>query len=113
MVNVLLSESNAYKNFINTVDAEATKQSYRFAFSKFMKFYSVEDYDYEKMLQIEQKKLEGLIRDYVTHLKVDKELSYNSINLHFAAISHFYQMNGVSLNWKLLTKFKGTNKTTA
>jgi integrase len=110
MVNVLLSESNAYKNFINTVDAEATKQSYRFAFSKFMKFYGVEDYDYDKMLLIEQKKLEGLIRDYVTHLKIDKELSYNSVNLHFAAISHFYQMNGVSLNWKLLTKFKGKRR---
>jgi hypothetical protein len=66
MVNVLLSESNAYKNFINTVDSEATKQSYRFAFSKFMKFYGVEDYSHDKMLQIEQKKLEGRIRDYVT-----------------------------------------------
>ena len=74
MVNVLLSESNAYKNFINTVDAEATKQSYRFAFSKFMKFYSVEDYNYDKMLQIEQKKLEGLISDYITDLKVDKKI---------------------------------------
>jgi hypothetical protein len=31
-----------------------------------MKFYGVEDYNYDKMLQIEQKKLEGLIRDYVT-----------------------------------------------
>jgi integrase len=62
------------------------------------------------MLQTEPKKLEGLIRDYITHLKVDQKLAYNSVNMYVASISHFYQMNDVSLNWKKLSKFKGKRR---
>jgi integrase len=100
--------SNAFKNFINTVDSEATRQSYRFTFSKFMKECDIDDYD--KMLQIEPKRLEGLIRDYITHLKIDRKLASNTVNLHYAAIAHFYQMNDVLLNWKKLAKFKGKKR---
>jgi hypothetical protein len=99
--NVLLEADNdkdnnnnknddAYKNFINTVDSEVSKENYSFAFSKFMKFYGLEDY--EKMLLFDRKKLEGLIRDYITHMKIDKKLSYNTVNLYVASISHFYQI---------------------
>jgi integrase len=73
-----------------------------------MKFCNIEEYD--KMLQIEPKKLEGLIRDYIIHLKVSKKLSFNSIHLYVAAISHFYQMNDVALKWKKLAKFKGNRR---
>jgi hypothetical protein len=103
MANVLLeAKSNAYKNFINTVDSETTKQSYRFTFSKFMKFCNLEDYD--KMLQIEPKRLEGLIGDYITHIKIDRKLSFNTVCLYVASVAHFYQMNDVILNWKKLSK---------
>jgi len=114
MANVLIEaegkgiDSNAYKNFINTVDSEATKRSYRFTFSKFMKFCGLEDYD--KMLQIEPKKLEGLIADYITHMKVDQRLSFNTVSLYVASVAHFYSMNDVSLNWKKLAKFKGKKR---
>jgi integrase len=73
-----------------------------------MTFCNIEDYD--KMLQIEPKKLEGLIRDYITHLKIDMKRSYNTVNLYVASISHFYQMNDVILNWKRLSKFKGKKR---
>jgi hypothetical protein len=109
MVNVLLAvESNAYKNFINTVDSDATKRSYRYTFTKFMEFCGLDDY--EKMLQIEPKKLDGLISDYITHMKVDKKLSYNTVSLYVASVSHFYSMNNVILNWKRLSKFKGKRR---
>jgi integrase len=113
MVNVLLSsaeESNAYRNFINTVDSAATKESYCYILSKFMGFCNVHQQEYDKMLLFEPKQLEGLISGYITHLKTDKKLSYNSINLYYAAISHFYQMNDVTLNWKKLSKFKGKKR---
>jgi integrase len=100
--------SEAYRNFINTLDSEISKVNYLFGFSKFMTFCGVEDYD--KMLQIESKKLEGLIRDYITHLRVDMKRSYNTVNLYVASISHFYQMNDVILNWKRLSKFKGKKR---
>jgi integrase len=111
MTNVLLAteeKSNAYKNFINTVDSEATKQSYRYTFAKFMKFCKIDDYD--KMLQIEPKKLEGIISDYITHMKVDKKLSYNTVSLYVSSVAHFYSMNSVTLNWKRLSKFKGKKR---
>ena len=110
MANVLLAAegSNAYKNFINTVDSEATKQSYRYTFVKFMKFCEIDDYD--KMLQIEPKKLEGLIADYITHMKVDKKLSYNTVSLYVSSVAHFYSMNSITLNWKRLSKFKGKRR---
>jgi hypothetical protein len=62
MVNVLIEAemTDAYKNFINTLDSEVSKENYRFAFSKFMKFCRLEEGDYDKMLRIEPKKLEGI-----------------------------------------------------
>jgi integrase len=112
MANVLIETemTDAYKNFINTLDSEVSKENYRFAFSKFMKFCRLEEGDYDKMLRIEPKKLEGLIRDYITHLKVDQKLAYNSVNMYVASISHFYQMNDVTLKWKKLSKFKGKRR---
>ncbi len=85
------NDSETYKNFISSVDSEVTKKSYRFVFSKFMIFCNIDEGDYDKMLQFDQKTLEGKIRDYIIHLKVDKKLAYNSINLYIAAVSHFYQ----------------------
>ena len=43
MANVLIEaeETDAYKNFINTLDSEVSKENYRFALSKFMKFYGL------------------------------------------------------------------------
>ena len=62
------------------------------------------------MLQIEPKKLEGLIADYITHMKVDQRLSFNTVSLYVASVAHFYSMNDVSLNWKKLAKFKGKKR---
>jgi hypothetical protein len=104
------NDSETYRNFISSVDSEVTKKNYRFVFSKFMIFCNVEEGNYDKMLQFDQKTLEGKIRDYTIHLKVDKKLAYNSINLYIAAISHFYQMNDVVLNWKKLSTFKGKRR---
>jgi hypothetical protein len=54
-----------------------------------MKFAKVDSY--EQLLQIETKKLEGIVRNYIIHLKVDRKLSSNTINLYTAAVSHFLE----------------------
>jgi integrase len=54
--------------------------------------------------------LEDKIRDYITFLKVDRQLSSNSVNLYVAAIAHFYAMNNMVLNWRRLSKFKGKKR---
>jgi integrase len=115
------SSSEAYKNFINSIDSEATKTMYNYAFSLFMQFCGLKEgggsgtgeYDDDTlsaMLQLDKQKIEDKIRDYITFLRVDKKLSSNTINVYVAAIAHFYSMNNVILNWKRLSKFKGKKR---
>ena len=44
------SSSEAYKNFINSVDSEATKKCYRYGLSLFMKYCKIEEGDYDSTL---------------------------------------------------------------
>ena len=97
-------ESEAYSNFVNSLDSEESKKHYRYIFPYFMRFCKVENYD--DMLKIEPKRLEGLIRDYIIHLKENKRSSATIAN-YVASVAHFYEMNDVLLNWKKLKKFKG------
>jgi site-specific recombinase XerD len=99
------AQNEAYTNFINSVDSEATKTNYRRVFPYFMKFCKREAY--EQMLNIEIRKLEGLIRDYIIHLKQNKNLAPGSISMYISGIRHFYQMNDVVLNWEKIKKFNG------
>ncbi|HEY7573412.1 MAG TPA: site-specific integrase [Nitrososphaeraceae archaeon] len=98
--------SEAYLNFISSVDSEFSRRTYQQVFPFFMKFCQVETYD--AMLEIQSvKKLEGLIRDYIIYLKEDRKASPGTIRSYTTAIAHFYEMNDVRINWKKLKKFKG------
>lgn len=106
MQTTVTETSEAYKNFINSLDSEASRSSYKRSFPQFMRFCKIDSY--EEMLQIQPtKKLEGLIRDYLIHLREDRKLVPASIAAYSAAIAHFYEMNDVTVNWKKLKKFKG------
>ena len=106
----LESESEAYSNFINSLDSEQSRIHYRRVFPYFMAFCKVDTYD--DMLTIEPKKLEGLIRDYIIHLKENKRSS-GTVTSYLSVISHFYEMNDVNLHWKKLGKFKGKHRNVA
>ena len=108
MSEQLLLESEAYKNFVNSIDSEATKESYRKTFPYFMKFCQKTSYD--DMLVYDKTTLEGLVRDYIIHLRHDKRLAPASVSLYIAAICHFYEMNDVTINWKKLKKFKARHR---
>ena len=66
-------QSEPYKNFINSLDSEVTKQGYRESMKHFMRFLKKETYD--SLLGIEPLKLEGLIRDFIIHMRQDRKLS--------------------------------------
>lgn len=101
-----LSEtSDAYKNFVNSLDSEYSRIGYLRSFPQFMRFCKVDTYD--ELLKIDLKRLEGLIRDYIIHMREDRKLAPASIANYCAAISHFFEMNDVTINWKKLKKFKG------
>ena len=98
--------SDAYKNFISSLDSEASRRTYRQAFPHFMRFCKIDSY--EEMLNIQPaKKLEGIIRDYIIYLREDRKVSPSTIMSYTSCIAHFYEMNDVAINWKKLKKFKG------
>lgn len=97
--------TDAYKNFINSLDSEASRRTYRSTFPQFMRFCKTDSYD--AMLQIQPKKLEGLIRDYIIHLREYRKASPATVASYSSCIAHFYEMNDVVINWKKLKKFKG------
>jgi integrase len=70
-----------------------------------MRFLNVETY--EDLLRYDSTKLTGLIRDFIIHMKEDKKSSPATISVRVAAITHFYEMNDVTLHWSRLNKFKG------
>lgn len=65
---------------------------------------------YDDMLRFDKITLEGLLRDYIVHLRHNKRLAFASVSLYIAAIAHFYEMNDVTINWKKLKKFKAKNR---
>jgi integrase len=107
-MQTITKESDAYTNFINSLDSEASRTAYRTIFPYFMKFCKIDTYD--AMLLIEPKKLEGLIRDYIIYLREDRKVSSATVAAYSSAIAHFFEMNDVVINWKKLKKFKGKKR---
>ena len=104
----LLEETEAYKIFINSIDSDATKESYRKTSPYFMRFCKKTGYD--DMLRFDKIPLEGLLRDYIVHLRHNKRLASASVSLYIAAVAHFYEMNDVTINWKKLKKLNAKNR---
>jgi integrase len=98
--------SEPYKNFINTVDSEATKYDYIKALEYFMRFTKKETYGQLFSLATDPKKLEGIIRDYIIHLK-ERKLSSSTVSTYINPVLVFYQMNDITLNTKKLAKYRG------
>ncbi|HEY7080969.1 MAG TPA: hypothetical protein VH500_14815, partial [Nitrososphaeraceae archaeon] len=98
------NSSDAYKNFINSTNSAITRKEYIINFSYFMAYCKITYH--EDMLSIKQPILEGLIRDYIIYLRHERNLAPATISSYIAPISHFYQMNDVTINWKKLNKFR-------
>jgi hypothetical protein len=61
---------------------------------------------HDDMLLIPVSELESRIRDYIVYLRHDRKLSPATVSAYIAPIMHFYEMNGVIVNWRRLKKFK-------
>jgi site-specific recombinase XerD len=86
------------RNFINSIRSKATRESYRWYFSKYRKFVN------EKIIHDDPKIIENQIIDFFLYLK-QKGLSYNSLRPYLAAITHFYSMNDIVVNCTKISKF--------
>ena len=102
------NQTDAYRNFVNSLDSQASRKVYLQTFPYFIKFCQVDSY--EAMLEIPIRQLESKIRDYLIYLREDRKVSAATISLYLASITHFYEMNDVSINWKRLNRFKGKSR---
>jgi integrase len=103
-ISECVDQSVAYKNFISSINSEVTKKCYHSSLTYFMKFTKLRTYD--DLIKLEHPILEGIIRDYIIHLRQDKKLSPTTVSAYLAGVMHFFEMNDISLRWNKLKKFK-------
>lgn len=106
LIQTQTSQQQEYLYFINSIASEATKKVYTHALQKFCDYLKV-DGDCSRLLGMHQSLTEAQIIDYIVNLKNKRGLSFQCINVHLAAIFHFYQMNDVVLNRKKIKRFIG------
>ena len=86
--------------FEDGVKSPKTLISYRDHLNRFLKFVKIKDFDSLALMSSEQ--LQGLIVDYIRHLK--KTVSPNSVSTMITGVRHFFVMNQVLLNWDYIQK---------
>ena len=69
-----------------------------------MKYCNKEHYD--DLLSIQPSILESQIRDFIVYLRHDRKLSPATVSSYLAPLTHFFEMNDVSIKWNKLKKFK-------
>ncbi|HEY7694620.1 MAG TPA: site-specific integrase, partial [Nitrososphaeraceae archaeon] len=86
MENILVSNSRAYFNFINSISSEKTKLVYKQGLIRFMQFCKVSSAD--ELLSID---LQNSTIDYVVMLR-ENNISHSTIHVLLSAIYHFCEM---------------------
>lgn len=99
--NVLLSNSRAYFDFVNSICSEQTKQAYKQNLTRFIKFCKLDSVD--ELLKIDMQKA---IIDYVVSLR-EANISHSTIHVLLAPIYHFCEMCDIVINRKKIRKYKG------
>lgn len=103
-MQVLSEHSDAYFNFINSIDSNRTRQSYEFCIQEFLIHYKT---NLESLLKLPPNDISNLLIRYL----VEKKISKSYKNQIFSALKHACEMNDVILNWKKLKKFIKSEKT--
>jgi len=103
-MQVLDEESKAYFNFINSLNSESTRNSYKFCLQKFLIYYKL---DLASFLQLPTEEMSNFMIKYL----VDKKISRRYKNLVTATLKHLCEINDIVLNWKKIKKFINSEKT--
>jgi len=87
-------EQDVDLNFVNSIKSDVTKTIYEYNLRLFMDFCGIDNYE----------NLIGQQNQIISYLMLlrEKKLSYNSISTRLNAIYHFYDMNDVALNKKII-----------
>ena len=101
------NQSEAFRNFILSLDSKESRRSYIGGFTTFMRYCNVKTHDEMLTALMPVKRLEGIIRDFMIYLKEERHSSPATVRTYTNCIAHFYKMNDVIINWDKLKKFKG------
>ena len=96
--------SEAYSNFVNSINSDQTKQVYEYSLNKFLNHYQM---DLDSFLKLSQQEMSDFVINYLANMKISRQ--YKTVIL--SAIKHACEMNDVLLNWKRLKKFIKSEKT--
>ena len=77
-MQVFDEKSNAYFNFINSINSQSTRKSYEFCIEKFLSHYSI---DLESLLKLPQQDISNLLIRYLVEKKISK--SYKISNFMY------------------------------
>jgi integrase len=94
----------AYFNFVNSINSDATRRNYEYCMSRFLKYCNL---DLDSLLKLSQQELSNLIIKYLVSQKISGQ--YKTVIM--ATIKHACEMNDAILNWKKLKKFIKSEKT--
>ena len=103
-MQVFDEKSNAYFNFINSLNSQSTRKAYVFCIDKFLSHYNI---DLESLLKLPQQDISNLLIRYLVEKKISRSYKIQI----FSALKHACEMNDVVLNWKKLKKFIKSEKT--
>lgn len=94
-------EGNSYFNFINSLEAEATKIGYRGALIRFMDHFQIKDTD--TLVKLPRQDIETYLSRYIQYQK-ESNKSRNSMELTMFAVNHFCVMNDILRKTKKIIK---------
>ena len=97
----LLNHQRSLLLFYSAIKSEKTKSMYERHLDEFRNYFIIKNYD--KLAQIEPKKLQEMIEDFIIYHK-SKNISASFIAGKISALKLFFSMNDVILNWDKMRK---------
>ena len=86
----MANQSEAYRNFIDSINSEAFRDQYAKNIRYFLDFTGAGDDD--SLLEIDQQQIETKIRDYIVYLRQTKRLAPATVSNYVSPIVHFFEM---------------------
>ena len=90
----------AYRHFISSLKAPATKTGYSFALSKYLNSETNTNLTRDEILSKPIKTIESEIIEKIVKQQEDENLTYSSTLMFLSAVNHFFSINDVIINRK-------------
>lgn len=96
-----ITETRALIIFLDSIKTDSTKANYVYWLNRYLEWKKAENHD--ELLKDGQDKIQTDIEDYVMKMKSDHK-SKSTIKISLYALFHFFMMNRIILNEKLIKK---------